>query len=380
MLASTVLITSSGVVTCGMRRTLVSRKARKRRIAENAEMSGENFYARQEHDAKLAGVPAVTTESKTPLVHGAPGADKLPQFASYPASQRSEERPYTNQDDLPPVSPINEENRYYASSARSTSRPRPSGEGDRPPVLIDSYGSAVPYGPPPDGRAPNQYPPSAYGMRGGYGPPRGRGGFPPRGGFAPRGAYGPRGGMPPQGYGRGGFGADPRGGFGGRGRGGFPGPVGAAMNGGVVGRRPPPPGYPPQNEEASPDYYGNPRGFSPSGQNNTGLYAPGNETRYEPISPSQYTASDENATTYVAYGSQERGHPKAGSHNSRGQSPANRQRSPSPPPQMPVIGQAVEMDATNGRSSGFDSGVPGMVDSQRYPQQPDSPNREPSQE
>ena len=47
VLASTILITASGVVTCAMRRTLVARKARKRRIAENAEMSGENFYARQ---------------------------------------------------------------------------------------------------------------------------------------------------------------------------------------------------------------------------------------------------------------------------------------------------------------------------------------------
>ena len=44
VLAATILIIASSVVTCAMRRTLVSRKARKKRIAENAEMNGQNYY------------------------------------------------------------------------------------------------------------------------------------------------------------------------------------------------------------------------------------------------------------------------------------------------------------------------------------------------
>src|SRR4051794_21071600 len=47
VLASTILITASGIITCAMRRTLVTRKARKKVIAANAEMNGENYYSRQ---------------------------------------------------------------------------------------------------------------------------------------------------------------------------------------------------------------------------------------------------------------------------------------------------------------------------------------------
>ena len=52
VLASTILITASGIITCAMRRTLVTRKARKKRIAENAEMNGENYYSRQNTEPK----------------------------------------------------------------------------------------------------------------------------------------------------------------------------------------------------------------------------------------------------------------------------------------------------------------------------------------
>jgi len=42
VLGATILVAMSGLVSCAMRRTLVSRKTRKKRIEENAEMSGEN--------------------------------------------------------------------------------------------------------------------------------------------------------------------------------------------------------------------------------------------------------------------------------------------------------------------------------------------------
>ena len=45
VLAATIIITVCSVLTCAMRRTLVSRKARKKRIDENNDMNGENFYA-----------------------------------------------------------------------------------------------------------------------------------------------------------------------------------------------------------------------------------------------------------------------------------------------------------------------------------------------
>ena len=61
VLAATILIVACGVLTCAMRRTLVSRKARKRRIAENAEMSGENYYNRQN---AAAATIALAAESK----------------------------------------------------------------------------------------------------------------------------------------------------------------------------------------------------------------------------------------------------------------------------------------------------------------------------
>lgn len=347
VLASTILITASGVVTCAMRRTLVSRKARKRRIAENAEMSGENFYNRQEQEARLAAVPTMSTESKVPLVNGAPNGDKMPAFATYEANRRNDERQQLSQPvqngSTTPISPVDETNRYYASSSRSNSRPRP-GETGIPLAPINTQASEGSYRPPQDGRGPVPYPPpNAYGQRGGYGPPRGRGGPSPRGGFAPRGGYGPRG-PPPQGYGRGGFGPEMRGNYGGRGRGGYAGGpmAGGAMMAGAIGDRgPPPPGYPSQHGEVSPQRYGPHPGFSPGAQGNSSPYSRDNNPNQEPVSPSQYTATDENATTYVAYSQQAQSPRKSASLHSRSHSPAHAQRSPSPPPSMPLIGQAV---------------------------------------
>ncbi|TVY85860.1 pH-response regulator protein [Lachnellula willkommii] len=85
VLAATILIAASGIVSCAMRRTLVSRKARKRRIAENAEMNGENFYNRQDVPAPAA-VPTVPV-----MVNGAPGGDKMPSFATF-ETQKEKER------------------------------------------------------------------------------------------------------------------------------------------------------------------------------------------------------------------------------------------------------------------------------------------------
>src|SRR6202000_331819 len=90
VLAATILVALSGLVACAMRRTLVSRKARKKRIAENAEMSGENFYNRQGQESKN-GAQTFSVEPTMPVVNGAPGADRLPTFATFNASQKLDE-------------------------------------------------------------------------------------------------------------------------------------------------------------------------------------------------------------------------------------------------------------------------------------------------
>ena len=369
VLASTILITAAGVVTCAMRRTLVARKARKRRIAENAEMSGENFYNRQNAETMMK---PMDSEPRPPLVNGAPGADNLPNHATYDASRRS------NDDDRTPL------NQGHSSALKGSTlvaetpttdgserygppRSRSQGSQGRYDGQRDQYGNpivaaaAVSHETQLAGRSGGMYreasDPGArqstsddermQGMgtpRGGYGPPRGRGGYPPgsygsRGGArgGSRGSYGGRG-PPPQSYhNRGGYAGDPRF-YNGRGRG-SAGPMmaagGAGMAaGGMMGRgsRGPPPGYPQSQplDERDQIYeqYGNQPGIEPQ------------------------------QDQYVAYGS-------------RGQSPARSRRDPSPAPPLPgpydqispieAPGQAVEMDALNGtqptmQNSGYIAG------------------------
>lgn len=260
VLAATILLVTCGVLTCAMRRTLVSRKARKRRIAENAEMSGENFYNRQ-NAAVAAGL---TTESKP----GGPLATDVKETfvsasatGSFRTSTRTsdDDRVPLNQRTTPPndvldVPPVPDE--QYSPNGRGNGRPfngpprDPAGNPLPPPG---------PYGPPPGMRPPNRQDPRPRNPRGGpMGPgPRGRGGYPPRGGYGRGGPYGlgPRGPPPPNGRG---------------------GPMGP-MRGGPMGRggprRPLPPsvGYPPGPEgpNRSFDSYGSgpgPRSMPPPEQ------------------------------------------------------------------------------------------------------------------
>jgi len=71
----------------------VSRKARKKRIAENAEMNGENYYTRQAPPPAMAMDRA---ESPPPLpsqsdMSGTSGSDKLPKFATFDPKSATEE-------------------------------------------------------------------------------------------------------------------------------------------------------------------------------------------------------------------------------------------------------------------------------------------------
>lgn len=333
VLAATILIAASGIVSCAMRRTLVSRKARKRRIAENAEMNGENFYNRQDVPAPVA-VPTAPV-----MVNGAPGGDKLPTFATF-EEQKEKERTsderipltqMTPSENSPNNVPRSMESDRYGGPPRSQS----GGRGSPP---RNQYGNAMPLPPPGNygmrSRDPSldrQYsdpamrgrgiPPGGYRGRGGYGPPNGRGGYAPqRGGYGPpRGGYGPpRGGGP---Y-RGGM-SEPLAGA----PGGMAG--GAMMRGGRGG---PPPGYgAPQNGR------GGYRGPSPGGN--------------YPRRPSPPQAPGYEAETYTA-----RVPPSTGQYaaynpdDSRSSLP----RAESPPPISTIegpVGQAVEMDANTGSPS-----------------------------
>jgi hypothetical protein len=335
VLAALIIIAISSVVSCAMRRTLVSRKARKRRIEQNAEMNGENFYNRQATTA-----PPVTTVTSNPVVSGGTGVDKLPSFATFEmqksaADQASDERiPLTTRTPSD-ASPNNRAARY----------------GNQSPPR-DQYGNPIampPQGPPgmrsrdpaSDPSLNRQYSDPAMGGRGRGMPYRGRGGYPPgRGGYGPppngrggyRGGYGPPGGRggygPPGPYGRppmnDGMMAGAMGGM----------AAGAMMRGG--GRGGPPPGYGRGGYDRS---VSPPGGYNQYGRRPSG---PEGETYGRNTSPRPPPVGE-----YTAYNPEE----------VRDSLP----RAESPPP-LPgderggPVGQAVEMDASTGSPSHAPSG------------------------
>jgi hypothetical protein len=298
VLAATILIVASSVVTCAMRRTLVSRKARKKRIAENADMNGANYYENLGQQRMLAD-QLPRADSPPPLT-GSTQIDDSKGPAQYSAFEmrrqetNSQDGGRRSQDDRTPLDPTNQmrDPSIRSASTGGGSR-RPNYAEGRPPMPMnglpgadqgngmggrrpsrDEYGNPIPPMaaagmagglPPPGLRHHNSQgslgsnrsagrggpPPNYMRGRGGYGPPP-RGYGPPRGGaYGPRGGYGP----PPRGgYGpRGGFrGGPPPPGWNGRGRGGY-GPPGA----GPGPRGPPPPGY------GADPYYGPQSGMAP---------------------------------------------------------------------------------------------------------------------
>ncbi|KAK8877162.1 pH-response regulator protein palI/prr-5 [Apiospora arundinis] len=337
VLASTILVALSGLVSCAMRRTVVSRKARKKRIAENAEMSGENYYNRNAQQP----VPMTTPPSMqptVPVVSGGNGpSDKLPSFATYEKKddRSSDERipltstsPSQRSPNNAPVDMHAPPNAVYGGPQRSASNQS---------LPRDQYGN------------PMQPPQGAYGVRRGPSQERmnsrGRGGGPPPAGARGRGGYG-RGGYgygPPPGMaagGRGGYGGPQRGGYGPgpNGRGGYGGPprggYGAGMRG---GRGPPPPNYggngaydrrPPPG-----DAYG---GYGPARNGSPAPGAPYGANQSMPNAPAGNTGTG----SYEAY------NPDRVSELPRAESP----------PPLPgtdkdtsgPVGRAVEMDATTG--------------------------------
>lgn len=253
VLAATIILVACGVVTCAMRRTLVSRKARKKLVAENAEMSGENFYARQNAEAAAAQLgkaespPPLTSDAKTPLITSNIHSDSAPTFTTYDSSRTTEDGsaiPSHNG-----FAATEEGTAFYDNSTRPV---RPGYHGPRdeygnpiPPTMSGSMTSSSAVEPDmvrsnSDRILQSQYSDGSLGSR--RGAPQGYGmpGQSPRGrGYPPRGGYGR--GEPVS--------------YGGRGRGPPPNGRGGSMRGrggpppGNMGRgRGPPPGYPPRRD------------------------------------------------------------------------------------------------------------------------------------
>ncbi|OTB04708.1 hypothetical protein M426DRAFT_73283 [Hypoxylon sp. CI-4A] len=342
VLAATILVFLSFIVSCAMRRTLVSRKARKRRIAENAEMSGENYYNRQAPQE-----PETTTtfqQPTVPVVSGANGpADKAPAFASYEKrdDRSSEERIPLTARSPSERSPNNVQSDVNMSG---TTFNGPQRGGSNTSIPRDQYGN--PMDQPPDNYKMRRDPSfERMNVRGRGGPPvgyRGRGGY-GRGGYVgpagPAVPYGPPGGRggygPPNG--RGGYGAG-RGGYGPppNGRAGY-GPRGGYGPGPMRGGRTPPPTYPGVGA-----YDRRPSPANAYGEYNSGREAspaPPGSYGMEPPVPS-IPASAAEGGSFQAY---------------RPDRVSELPRAESPPPMPGVddaherpVGQAVEMDASTG--------------------------------
>lgn len=353
VLAATVLILLSAVVTCSMRRVLISRKSQRKAIAENAEMSGENFYNRE---GQMKTYLDMTPQPSIPQSSGANGgtADSLPTFATF--EQQKKDTSVSVSDEQIPLrqqSPISgsQNNGIHdvANADEVTAMNAPARSASR-----DRYGNPIDGQPGPYGvaRGPSMESmrsrgSNGYRGRGGYGrggfdaygaPMRGRGGYGPpgRGGYGPRGGRG--GGLAPPPRGGGGYG--PRGGRG-------PPPGGPYSNGGPYDRRPSP-----------AEQYG---AYGAYGRRPSDGYS---------SNPSNRSMPDVNAG-YDAYNPDRN---------------ANYPRAESPPPidgSDPVQpGQALTMDAGPGESNpGYypqlrdnDSDVAGMVGLQqgRGPERPDT--------
>ncbi|KAJ5114834.1 hypothetical protein NUU61_000593 [Penicillium alfredii] len=238
VLAATIILVSCGVVTCAMRRTLVSRKARKQRIAENAEMSGENFYNRQ--NAATTATPV--NEAKEAMVSGSPTSESGPNFATFRTETRDSDDDRTPLNARTPLNDVPVPPESHPPSRRPTPYRPPQEEANSMPPP-GAYGAGMMHQP-SDPRLRPQYSDGSMGPRRGGGPP----------GFSPRPYMGPRG--PPPGP-----------------RGGYMGPMPPRGRGGMMRGPPrgPPVGYAPSPHQSF-DSYGRP------------MPPPGDDP-YEPPSP-----------------------------------------------------------------------------------------------
>jgi len=338
VLAATVLIVASGVVTCAMRRTLVSRKARKKRIAENSEMNGDNYYANRDMPRLASDHVGLPRADSPPPMHD----PKLPQFATFesPSEQRK------TSDDREPLNPRTPSVRSV--STNGTRRIPLAGGADAPPMpgyengvngaMQDRGPQRDQFNNPPPEQYGGPLPPNAIAMGAGLPPPglrhhKSRGSMNSDHSNRSYQSNGYRG-APPGYRGRGGGPGPQRGGYPGPQRGGF----GPGARGGY--------GAPPRGGMGQGPYRGGPQGGPRGGpQGMRGGPGPrGGAMMMMNRTPSDPAPPDYDIDNY--YGSIPDAMPPAvamGSAVSRTHSPAPASREP--------IGQAIEMDERNGIAS-----------------------------
>ena len=258
VLAATVLIIASSVLTCAMRRTLVSRKARKARIAENADMSGASSYDGLNQNRLMADTPQLPRADSPPPMSGSTvvnndknGMLNGTQYATFEMKRHDGDVRRSVSDDQVPLNPIRSRERDPSIRSASTGRNGNAfaGDGAAPPMPVqrDAYGNVI----------------SGPGM-GMAGAVMAAGDLPEHRGLRHQGSQGSLGSQGTQGSGRGGYGPRGRGGYGppSRGGGGYGspnrgGPYGGPQRGGYGGP-------PPMNGRGGPGGY---RGQGPPPQN-----------------------------------------------------------------------------------------------------------------
>ena len=354
----------------------MSRKARKKRIAENAEMNGDNFYARQTAPPVMAMDRAESPPplANQPAMSGGLDDNKLPAFATFETKNAGDDdriplNTRTISNKTVPSVPSSGGQSYsddgfnrYGGSGRGGPNGMRGGRGGLYNGPRDEYGNPLPpsnaFGPMPlDGRRRDmseppmrrQYSNETMNSQGSRG--RRRGGNAPRG-YGRGGPYGPGRGGP---YGgRGGYGPG-RGGYGpGGGRGGVPmGVMAAGAGAGMMadeygqGQGPPPGyanGYPPEGRPGQYDGSGGPAGYGrspsapgygrrpspgpPSAPGGYGRQSPG-----PPSAPGGYGRQSPGPPSAPGgYGRRSPGPPSAPG-GYRGPSPGGYGRRPSPPQQ-----------------------------------------------
>lgn len=344
-------------------------------------MNGENFYNRQQ-TGRAESPPPLSAQPITPMVNGAPGADRLPAFATFDPNQKRR----ISDDDRIPLNNRTPSNRTapspdsagrpcmtddgmdrYAAPGRGGPRGMGGGRGGRgygeprdefgnPLNASAAFGPVPPPGYPggyrrdsPDSRLRDQQSAEMMGpgnSRGGPYGGRGRGGYPSRGSYGRGGPYGGGRGGPPPGM---------------NGRGIPMGPILAGAGAGMIagdmvgrGQRGPQPGhsngYPVQGR-GGPGQYSreqSPAPYGPSGAYGRGGYSPGSAPgpgygrQRSPAPPLNQGGLD--------YGGRGAPHMSPGAGAVDG-----RERSPPPLPIMHpddgMVGQAIEMDANTGSPS-----------------------------
>ena len=250
VLGATILIAIAGVVMCGMRRTVVSKQARRKRIEDNAATNGQEFYASQALARERAAAP---------VQH-----DKLPEFATFEVNKTTPGEPEGERIPLNPRS-------------RTVSPPIPGTGSDgsftRSNTLTrEPSDRSVGYGPPPRGAGPLSRPMPSGQVRNQYSNGTLQAGA--------SGSSGPYGVPPPQrgGYDRG-YGGDVYGERGGTPLGGFRGPTPPSMYPPAGGLAPPPrrgpsPGQLVPRPPTSNSYGGGGPGYGMGPLPNNGIMGP----------------------------------------------------------------------------------------------------------